>query len=220
MTRRNWTPTEISVLRNLYAIVSTGMLASAMNRSVHAVHAKASQLGVGKPPERIKQTLLTGETGKNTRFQKGMTPWNKGVSGSTGRHPNSRKTQFKRGEMRGAARHNYVPIGSLRVTRYGALEQKVTDDPALYPARRWRPAAHLVWERERGLIPAGHVVRFKLGMHTTDYDEITIDRLECITYAENMRRNSVHNYPPEIVGAVRARAALNRRINREQQDNR
>ena len=118
--------------------------------------------------------------------------------------------------MSGAAQHNYVPIGSLRVTKYGSLERKVTDDPSLYPARRWRPVAHLVWEAEHGPIPSGHVVRFKPGMHTIEEAEITLDRLECITLAENMRRNTLHRYPTEIVDAIRARAVLNRRINRVQ----
>lgn len=153
------------------------------------------------------------EVGKASRFKPGQTPWNKDKPGSTGHHPNTRRTQFKKGEMAGAAQHNYVPIGSLRVTKYGALERKVTDDPNIYPARRWRPVAHLVWEAANGPIPHGHVVRFKPGMHTTVEAEITLDRLECITYAENMRRTSLHRYPKEIMRAIQLRGALNRRIN-------
>jgi len=40
-------------------------------------------------------------------------------------------------------------------------------------------------------------------MTTVHADEITGDKLELVTRAENMRRNSVHNYPPEIVSVCR-----------------
>lgn len=56
-------------------------------------------------------------------------------------------------------------------------------------------------------------MRFKPGMHTVVYGEITVDRLECITKGENMRRNTLHRYPKEIADVIRARAVLNRRIN-------
>src|SRR5690606_11112170 len=147
------------------------------------------------------------------RFKKGFTPWNKGKPGSTGTHPNSRRTQFKKGSMSGAAQHNYVPIGSLRLSQDGALEQKVSDDPDVYPAKRWRPVAHLVRGAAHGPTPPKHVVRFKPGMQTAVYEEITVGRLECISMAENLRRNSWHRYPKELGDAIRARAVLNRRIN-------
>lgn len=61
-------------------------------------------------------------------------------------------------------------------------------------------------------MPVGHIIIFKPGMRTTDASLITIDRVECITLAENMRRNMLHRYPQEIVRAIQLRGALNRRI--------
>src|SRR5690606_31497701 len=121
----------------------------------------AQRLGLKKSPEYLAGPTsgrLDGIRGAASRFAKGHTTWNKGKPGSTGHHPNTKRTQFKKGQMTGAAQHNYVPIGSLRVTKYGSLERKVTDDPSLYPARRWRPVAHLVWEAENGPIPPGYIV--------------------------------------------------------------
>ena len=126
------------------------------------------------------------------------------------------ETQFKKGEMSGAAQHNYVPIGSLRLTRDGILERKITDDPSIYPARRWRPVARLVWESVYGPIPPRHMVVFKPNMHTTVEAEITIDRLECLSRAEHMKRHTLHNYPKDIVCAIQMRGALNRRISHVQ----
>jgi len=220
MTRKPWTDTELLVLKRFYADMPTRAIADALGRPVTQVYGKATKLGLAKSEAFFNGPysgrLTDGSLGVSGRFQPGLVPWNKGKPGSTGYHPNTRRTQFKKGEMSGAAQHNYVPIGSLRVTKYGSLERKVTDDPSLYPARRWRPVAHLVWEAEHGPIPSGHVVRFKPGMHTIEEAEITLDRLECITLAENMRRNTLHRYPTEIVDAIRARAVLNRRINRVQ----
>lgn len=50
-------------------------------------------------------------------------------------------------------------------------------------------------------------------MRTAVLDEITLDRVECISLAENMRRNSYHNYPKEIALAIQLRGVLNRKIN-------
>ncbi len=51
-------------------------------------------------------------------------------------------------------------------------------------------------------------------MKTNVLEEITIDRVECVSLAENMRRNTVHNMPKELVDVVRIRAVLTRHINR------
>ena len=45
-------------------------------------------------------------------------------------------------------------------------------------------------------------------------EEITADRVECISLAENMRRNSYHNYPKPIAELIQLRGALMRKINR------
>lgn len=204
------------ILTDHYPDSVTADIAKALGRTIEQVHSKAASLGIKKSQAFLNGPhayRLRGDTGEKTRFKKGDTPWNKGVPGSTGTHPNSKRTQFKKGELMGAARHNYVPIGTTRITRDGILERKVTDDPSLYPARRWVPVSRLVWEAQHGAIPAKHIVRFKTGMATTIEEEITVDRLECISLSENMRRNTLHNYPKEIALAIQMRGALNRKIN-------
>lgn len=219
--RTFWTRDEIDALIRLYPDTSTAALVEELGRSASAIYGKAAALGLKKSgaylasPEACR--LRRGDNvGAQHRFQKGLVPHNKGTRRPGWAPGRMAETQFKKGEMAGAAQHNYVPIGTTRVTKYGALERKVTDDPALYPARRWRPVAHLVWEATNGPIPAGHVVRFKPGMHTAVEAEITLDRLDCISLADNMRRNTLHRYPKEITDVIRARGVLNRRINHVQ----
>ena len=152
------------------------------------------------------------DAGARYRFNPGSAAWNKGIPGSTGNHPNTKRTQFKPGRSPEEA-HNYQPIGSLRICKDGILQRKITDDPALYPSRRWVAVHRLVWEEVNGPMPKGYVVVFKPGMASTDPDEITIDRVELITRAELMRRNTRHNLPPEINALIAVKARLTRVIN-------
>ncbi|CAM4091463.1 HNH endonuclease [Bordetella tumbae] len=219
MTRKPWTDTEIKVLKRFYADMPGAAIAAALGRPISQVYGKARKLGLAKSESFYNGPhsgrLTDGTLGVSGRFQPGIVPWNKGKPGSAGLHPNSRRTQFKKGEMCGAARHNYVPIGTTRMSKDGYLEVKTNDDHPV-PVRRWVAVHRVVWEAEHGPIPKGHIVCFKPGMRTSVLEEITVDRLECISQADNMRRNTLHNYPKEIVDVIRARAVLNRRINRVQ----
>ena len=100
---------------------------------------------------------LTGRTG---RFEKGNIPVNKGAAcppGIGGRHPNSRKTQFRKGERRGVAVRLYKPIGTERISKEGYIERKIHDRLPLQS--RWRAVHLLRWEERHGPIPAGHCLK-------------------------------------------------------------
>jgi hypothetical protein len=213
-----WMPEEDEILRRAFPHNRTSKVARVLRRSESSVHQRARKLGLKKAPAYLASPeacrLRRGdEAGKAYRFPKGHVPANKGLRRPGWHAGRMRETQFKKGAMHGAAQHNYVPIGTLRV-KDGVLARKVTDDPSMYPARRWVPVHRTVWEAAHGPVPAGHVVRFRDGMKTLIEDEITVDRLELVTFAENMRRNTVHRYPKEIVQLVQLRGALNRKINR------
>jgi len=209
-------------MRRFYPDLTGADLAEILKRTTSSVFQRAKTLGLSKSAEFLaSERSGRVQRGRDdprmtaTQFKKGQTSWTKGLRGVVGVQDGCRATQFKKGQMAGAAQHNYKPIGTLRINAEGVLERKVTDDPNIYPARRWVSVARLVWEAANGPIPAGHLVRFKPGMATTDPDLVTLDRLECITRVENMRRNSVHTiYPPEVAHLVQLRGALNRQINK------
>lgn len=209
MSRRNdqrpWTATDDAALRSLYPNTNNQVLADVFTRSVSGIKNRAQVLGLHK--SEAYKAVHTG------RIQPGNTPWNKGRKGwqAGGR---STQTQFKPGR-RAVEAHNYQPIGSVRLSKDGYLERKVSDDASLYPARRWVALHRLVWEAAHGPIPAGHIVVFKTGQHTHHEPDVTLDRLECITRRENMRRNSYHaNYPPEVARLVQLKGAITRQVNR------
>lgn len=100
------------------------------------------------------------KTGRSGRFEKGAIPHNKGKPcppGKGGRHPNARRTQFKKGSRSGRAVALYQPIGAERWSKEGYRERKIHD--GLPMQSRWR-AVHLIrWEELHGAIPAGHCLK-------------------------------------------------------------
>lgn len=217
---RYWTEAEDAQLRERYANELTTEIGRDMARSDRSVYQRAMQLGLKKGPvaqERqralARRLALTDPRIIAGRIKKGATPPNKGLRRPGWAPGRMAETQFKKGRPAVDAR-NYLPIGTLRIDgKDGYLERKVTDDHPV-PARRWVAVHRLVWEDANGPIPPGHRVAFKPGMKTAVLEEITPDKLELVTAAEMMRRNTRHNLPKEINEAIQAKAVLTRVINR------
>jgi len=213
---------ELDLLRSMYPECHTEDVAAWLQRTTKQCYAAAKAHGIAKSPEYLASPCagrMSVERAQHpnmvaTRFRKGQKSWNKGLKGVVGVQEACRRTQFKKGRPACEAR-NYQPIGSVRTAlRDGYLERKVTDDPKLVPARRWVAVHRLVWEAANGPIPAGHIVRFRDGMKTTVLEQITADRLECITRAENAQRNHPRSRDPELAKLVQLKGAIARQVNR------
>ncbi|HBO82075.1 MAG TPA: HNH endonuclease [Cupriavidus sp.] len=216
MKRKPWSEVELAVLSEHYADSPTTAIAAALGRPTYSVYSKAIAMGLRKSAEYLagpEAGRLDGQRGAASRFVKGQASWNKGVKGSTGKHPNCRRTQFKKGRSAKES-HNYVPIGSERISKDGYLERKVTDDPDIYPARRWVAVHRLVWEAANGPIPPKHVVAFLPGRRTADAALITLDALELVSQAEMARRNHPRSKSPELAKLVQLKGAITRQVNR------
>ena len=213
MTRRPWTPEDLAEVVRRYPHERTADIARDLGRPAGGIYDQANKLGLKKTPEYMREIhgAHIVDAGARYRFHAEQSPWNKGIPGSTGNHPNTKRTQFKPGRRPEEA-SNYQPIGTLRICKDGYLQRKITDDPALHPRRRWVAVHRLVWEEVNGPMPKGFIVVFKPGMASTDPAEITIDRVELITRAELMRRNTRHNLPPEINALITVKARLTRLI--------
>lgn len=74
--------------------------------------------------------------------------------------------------------------------------------------RRWKSVHSLIWEEAHGEIPPGHLVVFR----DRNTKNIAIDNLELVSRAENMRRNTIHRYPPELKSTIRQLSKLKRAI--------
>jgi hypothetical protein len=142
-----------------------------------------------------------------SQFKPGLTPWNKGQPYDSGGR--SHETRFKPG----AKPHTTLPLGSLRINKDGHLQRKVSEARG-NNSQRWRGVAELVWVAANGPLPAGHIVIFRPGMRSAVLQDITLDRIECISKAENARRNHPRNKHPELARLVQLKGAITRQVNR------
>lgn len=212
MNGRPWTEEELSLLRDMYPHCATEDVAEWLGRQPGSVSQAALTRGIHKTAEYLASVssgrIRRGQKDprmKGTQFRPGMTPWNKGKHHSP---PGSEKGRFKAGHKNP---HRWLPIGSYRINTEGLLERKVTDLGK--GPRDWESVHRLVW-KEQGVIPPGHIVIFRPGMKTNRLEEITVDRLECISRAENARRNSLYTRNPELGRLAQLKGAITRQVNR------
>lgn len=107
-------------------------------------------------------------TGRTGCFDKGAVPFNKGKKckpGTGGRHPNARKTQFKKGNLP----HNTHFLGHERVSKDGYVEISIDEtNPHTGFERRYVLKHRWLWEQANGPIPEGMALKCKSDRLNTD----------------------------------------------------
>lgn len=184
-----WSELELAIMRKLFPTTRTDMMARVLRRSRKSISARAHAMRLSKSPEHMQREYAQ-------------------------RVERCKANPFKPGQLSGRAKQNYVPVGTTAISSDGLLKKKWTDDPKLPSHKRWRTVHVLVWEAAHGPVPPGHVLAFKKGMHTTVEHEITLDKIERISRAENMQRNSYWtNLPREMAQLYHLKGQLHRRLN-------
>jgi len=201
-----WTPEMDAVMTSRYPDVKAAVVAEQLGVSLSAVYGRASALKLEKS-EAFKASpdacrLRRGnEVGKAFRFKKGQVPPNKGVKGIS--YPGMEATQFRPGQRP----VNYKPVGSTRVcSKDGYVLIKMAEGMFQY-----KHLHRVVWERMNGPIPKGFLVSF-IDRNPLNWK---ITNLMLITKNQNVLRNSVHSYGPEIAKVYQLKAAINRQINKQ-----
>lgn len=211
LARSLWAPELLEILDLMYPGQRTQDLADFIGIPLARVHAMANARGLRKSPELVQQMArdrLTSEhPAADHKFKKGHQSWNTGRKGIN--YPGMVATQFKRG----ARPHTWQPVGTYRVSGDGQLERKVNDLPGANHVR-WHPVARLVWQAAHGPVPKGHMVVFRPGTKTKVLEQITLDKLECISRAENARRNHPNSSNPALARLVQLKGAITRQVNR------
>jgi len=114
-----------------------------------------------------------------TQFKKGHVPANKGQRGIS--YPGMEPTQFKKGNKP----HNWVPLGSERITKDGYIQIKVDEGKSQH---NWRGKHILVWEAVNGPLPKGYVIIFGDG-NNRNFD---LDNLLLISRKQLVRLNQLN----------------------------
>ena len=113
--------------------------------------------------------------GLETRFKKGIIPWNKGLKGVV---TGGKETQFKKGNKPA----NWRPLGSERISKDGYVEVKVADGRL---NKNWKAKHIVIWEEHNGPVPPGHVIIFGDG-NNRNFDP---GNLLCVSRAQLARLN-------------------------------
>lgn len=217
MSKHTWTPEQADQLASLYPHTPGPELARMLGVPLGTVYNKAWALGLKKSRETIaaqaREAMLDqAHPARQSQFQPGLVPHNKGKSFDPG--GNSHLTRFKPGNKP----HTTLPMGAYRLvhevsTGRWVLEQKTSNTQGA-SNKRWTPVARMVYEAANGPIPHNHLVVFKPGMFSNELAGITADKLECISRAEHVRRNSPYSKNPELGKLVQLKGAITRQVNR------
>ena len=135
-------------------------------------------------------------------FKPGHAPANKGKKMAPEVKESVKHTFFKKGERRGAANNNYVPIGHETIRADGYTWVKIAE-------KTWEQKHRLIYQEHRGPIPKGQLVIFKDGNPLN----LAIDNLELISRKELVVRNRWGSGPSEysLISGRAAIARLNKR---------
>lgn len=123
--------------------------------------------------KKLKYTLRNHKisTGLTGRFEKGITPHNKGKKfPGTGN-----RTTFRKG----ATPHNKMDVGEDTITTDGYVKTKIAEPDV------WEYKHKLIWKEKNGPIPEGHSVIFADGNKLN----LSIDNLLLVSKAELLMLN-------------------------------
>jgi hypothetical protein len=218
MNGRAWTEPELLRLRHFYPHIKTEYLAQVLGRALQTVYGKAMSLKLRKTPEylaspdacRLRRDMqLTRSVA--CRFRPGHVPANKGLRRPGYSPGRMRETQFKKGQMSGAAQRKWVPIGTEVTDDAGYLKRKVSDDHSKPSRFNWRYVHVLLWEAAHGPVPPGYALKFI----DDNRGNVVLNNLCLVSRADLARLNVMWNrYPRALCEAIQLRGALNHRINR------
>jgi len=204
--RTFWTEKEIKFITDNYSDMNTADIATILKRPLSGVYGKAYTMGLKKSREYLikmaeREAKKLSELGKNYQFKKGNVPYNYGQKMSTILYEKCQKTMFKKGRKP----HNTRQQGEESKSTDGYTYVKIADND-------WRLKHRVIWEKINGPIPDDHIIVFK-DNNLTNFD---INNLQLITKADNMLRNTIHQYPQPIQDIIKLNNKLKKKINAKQ----
>jgi len=206
MKRNFWTEQEIKFLTDNYPDMKTADIAAIINRPICGVYGKANIMGIFKSKEYMSKLLeieakKLAAAGKQYQFKKGQTSHNKGQKMPKELYEKIKRTMFKPGNKPG----NIKKVGAERIDHEGYTYIKLADSDWVLKHRH-------VWEEVNGPVLANHVIIFK----DNNMYNFNINNLQMISQADNMLRNTIHQYPEPIQELIKLKNKLKNKINEKQ----
>lgn len=193
---------EDDFIKENYLKLPATRISKLLNRSKTAARQRMKILGLVVPPETIEIFK------KSTQIKPGNISYNKGKKQSEYMSAEaiekSKATWFKKGNLPSNTKPSDLEI-TIRADKRGVRYQFIRVSKS-----NWITLDRYNWEKERGKIPAGHKIIHING----DTLNANIDNLEIVTAAQLMKKNSLHNYPPEIKQVIQLGGVLTRKINK------
>lgn len=204
MKRHYYTEEERNYLKQHYPHVQSSIIAEKLGVSVKSIWNQANAMGLKKTKECVakmgrEKMADPNHPGRKHQFKKGIQVWNKGKKGWCA--PGCERTWFKKGHEP----HNTNFDGHTRISKDGYLEVRVKKG-------EYKLLHRVVWEQEHGPVPESHCIVFK----DNNPMNVRINNLKIITRADNMRRNSFINFPPQVRELIQVKKILTRNINKIQ----
>jgi hypothetical protein len=203
-----FTKAEDAFLRENYRYMPAKAMSRVLGRSESGARQRMKILGIVVPAEIVQQFK------KASQIQPGNIPFNKGRRAAEYLSPETlaamSATMFKKGQLP----HN-TAAGNGEITtrrdKTGRLYKYIRIDLS-----HWDLLQRHVWQQHHGPIPKGHVIVFKNG----DTLNCDIDNLEMISMKENLERNTIARFSPELRSAMHLLRKLNKTIQHGKEQNR
>lgn len=189
--KRKWSQQEEEIVEKYYPDTDNDkILAMLPGISILALYRKAYQLGVKKSDaymekqlKELGKTLL--ENGKRHWFEKGHTPYNKGMKQeeymSEDAIERTKKTRFEKGHTpKNTKWDGAITIRNPHKDRGASPEVWIR-----LAEGEWMQYSRYMYEKYMGAIPEGYLITFKDGNSLNCFPE----NLEAITRGQNVRRN-------------------------------
>lgn len=188
----SWTQQQIDFLVNNYQELTSRQIAEQLGFSKSKVRNKIWKLGL-----KIDKSKASAE--RLGRYKKGNVPSNFGKKMPEHVYEKVKKTMFKKGNEPHNTRKNFE-LSERDGYTYIRIEKS-----------KWVLYQRYLYEKEFGKIPENHIIIFK-DKNTKNFE---LDNLQCISREENMHRNTIRNYPPEVVELIKLNSKIKKLIKDE-----
>lgn len=198
---RRFTLKEDQFIRRNYLKIPAKRISKMLGRSEGTTRQRMKILGLSVPKE-LKEKFLS-----DSRFKKGHVPLNKGKKVNEYMSEEAIQKSIATRWRPGHRPINEKPNGSItiRTDRSGRKYKWIR-----ISMNNWEMLHIHLWKKAHGKIPNGKIVVFI----NKDSLDARLENLMLITPEENMLRNSIHQYPDELVSLMQLKGRITKKINK------